>query len=93
MRANRERIQANVQGGDAQSLLSVVGDVARDKALHLSRLQPEGEASVTVVMDDEEFDKIIGFVDILEREHQLAVRQVSIDRKSAGRASARLVIQ
>lgn len=93
MRANRDRIQANVQGGDAQSLLSVVGDVAHDKTLHLSRLQPEGEGSVTVVMDDEEFDKIVGFVDILEREHQLAMRQVSIDRKSAGRASARLVIQ
>ena len=93
MRANRERIQANVQGGDAQSLLSVVGDVAREKSLHLSRLQPEGEGSVTVVMDDEEFDKIVAFVDILEREHQLAMRQVSIDRKSPGRASARLVIQ
>ena len=93
MRANRDRIQANAQGGDAQSLLSVVGDVARDKALKLSRLQPEGEGSVTVVMDDEEFDKIVGFIDILEREHQLALRQVSIDRKSAGRASARLVIQ
>ena len=93
LRSNRDRVQANVQGGDAQSLLSMVGDVARDKALHLSRLQPEGEGSVTVVMDDEEFDKIVGFVDILEREHQLAMRQVSIDRKSAGRASARLVIQ
>jgi hypothetical protein len=44
-------------------------------------------------MDDEEFDRIVRFVDVIEREHGLALRQVTIDRKAPGRASARLVIR
>ena len=95
MRANQRRLQASgsPESGGAQSLLTIVGDVARGQQLQLSRFQPESEGSVTVVMDDEEFDKIVRFVDVLEREHGLAMRQVTIDRKAAGRASARLVIQ
>lgn len=96
MRANQRRLQAGgspASSGGAQSLLTIVGDVARGQQMQLSRFQPESEGSVTVVMDDEEFDKIVRFVDVLEREHGLAMRQVTIDRKAEGRASARLVIQ
>ena len=95
MRTNERRLQAggSPAAGGAQSLLTIVGDVARGQSLRLSRLQPEGEGSITVVMDDEEFDRIVRFVDVIEREHGLALRQVTIDRKAPGRASARLVIR
>ncbi len=95
MSDNARRLQAggSPASGGAQSLLTIVGDVARGQQLRLSRLQPEGEGSITVVMDDEAFDNIVRFIDVLEREHGLAMRQVTIDRKAPGRASARLVIR
>ena len=93
MRANQDRVRATGGAGNSQSLLMVIGDAARDLQVHLSRFQPESSGSVTVVMDDEEFDKVVRFVDVLEREHQLVVRQVSIDRKAPGRASVRLEIR
>ena len=79
--------------GPGESLLAVVGSVARELGLTLSRFQPEGAGGVSVVLQDEEFDKVLRFVDRLEARHGLTVRQFSFDRKSPGHVAARLVIQ
>ena len=82
-------------GGRApgESLLAVVGNVARELGLTLSRFQPEGAGGVSVVLQEEEFDKVLRFVDSLESRHGLTVRQFSFDRQSPGHVTARLVVQ
>lgn len=80
--------------GRGQSLLAVVGDVARELGLTLSRFQPEGEGGVSVVLQNEEFDKVLRLVDRLEARHGLTVRQFSFDKQTTpGRVTARLVVQ
>lgn len=96
MHANQAQAQASSAGqgrAPGTSLLAVVGDVARELGLTLSRFQPEGADGVSVVLQNEEFDNVLRFVDRLEAHHGLTVRQFSFDRQAAGRVTARLVIQ
>ena len=92
--ARQSSTQRAGAAGAGESLLAVVGNVARELGLTLTRFQPEGAGGVSVVLQEEEFDKVLRFVDRLESRHALTVRQFSFDRQSSpGHVTARLVIR
>ena len=89
----RQSSSRGAGGGAGDSSLAVVGNVARELGITLTRFQPEGDSGVSVVLQEEEFDKVLRFVDQLESRHGMTVRQFSFDRQSPGHVTARIVIR
>lgn len=77
-----------------QSLLSVVSSVARSVSINPSRLQPEGGDSVSVWFEGVAFSQLMQWLEKLEYERGITVKQLSIEKRDQpGQVSARLVLQ
>ena len=81
---------------DGRSLLTLVDQTARAAGLGaaLKRVTPQGEDRLGVQFDAVEFDKLIPWLGALERDHHIAIINLSVDRATAtGLVNARLIVQ
>jgi general secretion pathway protein M len=81
---------------DGRSLLTLVDQTARTAGLGaaLKRVTPQGADRLSVQFDAVEFDKLVPWLGALERDHRIAIINLSVDRAAAaGTVNARLVVQ
>jgi general secretion pathway protein M len=92
--ANEARLRTAGQaapGRAGNTLLSTVANSAAMAGVQLTRVQPEAQDGVSVVIQDQEFNRVLLWLDELVSREQLAIRQLSIDsHASPGRVSARI---
>jgi general secretion pathway protein M len=80
---------------EGRSLLTLVDQTARAAGLGaaLKRVTPQGEDRLGVQFDAVEFDKLVPWLGALERDHRIVIVNLSVDRATAGRVNARLIVQ
>ena len=80
---------------DGRSLLTLVDQTARTAGLGpaLKRVTPQGENRLGVQFDAVEFDQLIPWLGQLERDHRVAIVNLSVDRVVAGRVNVRAIVQ
>jgi general secretion pathway protein M len=94
--ANEARLQAaGPATGERRAgtlLVSLVANSAAGAGIQITRVQPEGQGEgVSVVLQDQDFNQVLHWLDQLTRREQLTVRQLSIDgQANPGRISARI---
>ncbi len=88
------------QGGSApqqsrRSLLAVVDGSSKQAGIseQIKRMQPEGQKSVRLWMDDAPFDDLLRWLDQLEAQHGIRATAASIDRQDrSGTVKVRLTL-
>ncbi len=86
----------SVRPQDGRSLLAVVDQTAKRSGLGpgLKRLEPEGQASVKVWLEQVAFDQMVAWLTSLEQKNGLAVDTITIDRQDMdGRVNARMTLE
>ncbi len=81
---------------DGRSLLTLVDQTARTAGLKtaLKRVTPQGEDKLSAQLDAVEFDKLIPWLGMLERDHHLTIVNLSVDRTgAAGLVNARVILR
>ena len=80
---------------EGRSLLTLVDQTARAAGLGtaIKRVTPQGEDRLGVQFDAVEFDKLVPWLGALERDHRIVIVNLSVDRATAGRVNARLIVQ
>lgn len=74
-----------------QSLISVVGNSARNFDLELQRFEPRGEDQVNVWLDKVEFNQMMLWLETLREQSGIVVSQINVDRTDvSGQISARI---
>lgn len=92
-RAAAARSGRGGQTRSGQALLSTVADSARRSGLTLNRFQPEGSDALSVFLDEAPFGELVVWLERLEREQGIRVRQASVDASGrSGHVRARLVL-
>ncbi|MGB5062970.1 MAG: type II secretion system protein GspM, partial [Candidatus Competibacter sp.] len=79
-----------------RSLLTLVDQTARTAGLKtaLKRVTPQGEDKLSAQLDAVEFDKLIPWLGMLERDHHLTIVNLSVDRTgAAGLVNARVILR
>lgn len=78
-------------GAAAQgSLLTLVANSAAEAGIQLTRVQPEANG-VSVVLQNQPFSEVLRWLAKLAEQHQVTIRQVSMDRQNApGIVNARI---
>ena len=78
-----------------QSLLSLVDQTARSSVIgsSLKRVEPEGEGSVKVWLEQAAFDDMISWLVALEQQHGLSVATITIERQAVGRVDANMTLR
>lgn len=93
--ANARAAAAAGQGGpDAGgALLPLVTQAADGAGVRLSRLQPEDNGAVSVILEQQPFDAVVALLAELEQRPGIAVQRASIDAyRTAGLVNAQLRI-
>ncbi|MCG5536827.1 type II secretion system protein GspM [Ectothiorhodospira mobilis] len=96
VRAGRGQEETPPTDRGERSLLGRVDATAREAGLagHLRRVQPDGEGTVRVWLDDAPFDAILQWLDPLQRRHGVRVGSLVVDRQAReGRVNARIVLE
>ncbi len=84
----RQSGQDQPSGG---SLLTLVSSAAKEEGIQLTRFQPEGNGGVSVVLQNQSFDVLMRWLDRLQQQDGVQVRQISVDRQeSDGLVNARI---
>lgn len=81
---------------DGRSLLTLVDQTARAAGLGgaLKRVAPQGSDKLSAQLDAVDFDQLVPWLSALERNHRVAVVNLSADRSAGpGRVNARVVLQ
>lgn len=94
----KARSVATTLGGDSsaglpqgQSLISVIGNSARNFDLELQRFEPRGEDQVNVWLDKIEFNQMMLWLETLREQSGIVVSQINVDRTDvSGQISARI---
>lgn len=97
MRLHENEAKAAGQRSDTAresgSLLTVVANSAAHAGLQLLRYQPEGSGGVSVVLQNQSFDALIGWIAELGQDNQVTVKQISIDAQTEpGLVNARIIL-
>lgn len=82
--------------GAGRSLLTVVDQTARGGQLgpSLKRIEPEGENSVKVWLEQAAFDEMMSWLVTLEQQYGVTVATITIERQAvAGRVDAHLTLR
>jgi len=93
MRATGLRARGERRG---RSLLALADETAREAGLGeaLERVEPTGERSVRVTMDDADFDVLARWIEGLSRQYGVDVVDLSAERAGGiGRVDARVTLQ
>ena len=88
MRANQQAARAAARnnataGRGSRSLIPVVTKAANAHELKLSRLQPESNGVISVILQQQSFNQIISWVAQLEENNGVAVQRASFDAQDA----------
>lgn len=76
-----------------QSLLSVVGGVAKTHGIELRRFEPEGDTRMRVWLEKVPFNQMLLWLDGLAKQYGIQVEQISVERSDApGIVTARLTL-
>jgi general secretion pathway protein M len=77
---------------ESGSLLTTVANSAAHAGIQLLRYQPEG-GGVSVVLQNQSFSALISWIDQLERDSHVSVKQISIDGQGQnGLVNARIIL-
>lgn len=82
--------------GNGDSLFATIDRSARATALAgaLQRVQPEGQQTVRVWLDNAQFDELVRWIGALEREHRIMVSVLTVERtQESGLVNARLTLE
>jgi general secretion pathway protein M len=94
--ANEARLAAagpTTGGRQSGTLLTTIANSAAASGIQLAHVQREGEEGVSVVVQDQEFNRVLQWLDLLTTREQLTIRQLSIDgQPNPGRVTARISI-
>lgn len=93
--APRLRDAGPARAAAGQSLFAVVDRSVRATPLGgaVQRLQPEGQASVRVWLENAAFDDLVRWLGTLEREHGVSPSAIAVERTdSAGLVNARVTL-
>lgn len=98
MQANETDARQTARGGagaaTTRSLLPVITRAANSHGLSLNRLQPEADGGVSVVLQSQPFNAMLGWLDELEQQHKVTVQRVSLDAEGKpGLVNAQLRLQ
>jgi len=99
VQANEARAREAARGagptsGREGSLLPLITRLANSRGLTLSRLQPEADGAVSVVLQAQPFNLLLQWLDDLERQHSVVVQRVSLDAEGRpGLVNAQLRLQ
>ena len=89
--ARKSRGITPIRGGEG--LLTIVSRTADNAQLKLTRFQPESNG-VSVVLQKQSFNDVLGWLDVLEKQEQVLVVQASVDADSlSGRVNARFSLR
>jgi general secretion pathway protein M len=81
---------------DGRSLLTLVDQTARAAGLGgaLKQVAPQGVDQLSAQLDAVDFNQLIAWLGELERDHFIAIVNLSVDRTSAtGRVNARVIVR
>jgi general secretion pathway protein M len=83
------------KAADGRSLLTLVDQTARAAGLGaaLKRVTPQDADRLSAQFDAVEFDKLLPWLGALERDHRIAIVNLSVDRAAAGLVNARVMVQ
>ena len=92
-----KRLNANaaVQTADNRSLLTLVDQTARAAGLGtaMKRVAPQGDDKLSAQLDAVEFDKLVPWIGVLERDYRVTLVSFSADRtETPGLVNARIVL-
>lgn len=77
-----------------QSLMAAVTSSTAQMGLTLKRYEPEGQEKLRVWLENQSFNKIMQWVDALQRQHGMSVVNVAIDAASQpGLVNAKIVLR
>lgn len=77
-----------------QSLMAVVTSSSSQMGLALKRYEPEGDDKLRVWLEDQSFNKMVRWLDSLQKQHGMSVVNVSVDAgKEPGVVTAKLVLR
>ena len=97
LKANETRARSAVeQGGNetTRSILPIVTRAAEARGLKVGRLQPESDGVVSVTLQDQAFNDLIGWIADLGDNQGITVVRASIDaQETAGLVNAQLRLQ
>jgi general secretion pathway protein M len=98
MHANEAAARAaGANGGGSKaagqgSLLTLVANSAAEAGIQLTRVQPEA-SGVSVMLQNQSFSEVLRWLSKMVEQHQVTIRQVSIDRQNApGIVNARVTL-
>ena len=95
----KQLLAAQRQGGSNRSsgsLLVIIERTAQSKNLksRLQKVQPEGEDSVRVWVENASFDQLIDWLALLENRNTIYVSEIIIERqKEPGRVNSRILLR
>jgi general secretion pathway protein M len=89
-KALRESAKGDQSTPDSGSLLTLVANSAQRSGIQLLRYQPEGSGGVSVVLQNQSFNTLIGWLADLAQ-NRVSVKQISIDDQTEpGMVNARI---
>ncbi len=94
--ARAQQLRGGVQAGRGQSLMTVVDQTAKNNNLRaaVKRIEPAGEHSVRVWIEQASFDTLASWLDELNRSHGVHVQLITLDREAGpGRVNARITLE
>ena len=98
MQANRSSVRSSGSGvsqlGPDQSLLGVANQTAKGYQLNFKRYQPLENNGLGLWMDGVSFNKVILWLERLDRRYGITVKEISVDRQEQqGVVNLRLVLE
>jgi general secretion pathway protein M len=92
---NQARLESAGRGGGSRAggslVPSAVANSAAAAGIQVTRVQPEGSDGVSVVIQDQDFNQVLMWLDQLTTREQFTIRQLSIDSQAnPGRVSVRI---
>lgn len=84
MQANEQRARAVAQGqgqggGAKRSLLPTVTSTAAGQGITLTRLQPEANGAVSIVIQGQPFNAVLRWLHQLQRSNGVSIQRISLD--------------
>lgn len=81
---------------DGRSLLTLIDQTARTAGMGtaLKQITPQSDDRLSARLDAVEFDKLLPWLSVLERDHPITLINLSVDRtETAGLVNARVILQ
>ncbi|MEM1436294.1 MAG: type II secretion system protein M [Pseudomonadota bacterium] len=79
LKENMSQIPTNPQAEGGNASLRVITETARTRGLKLSRVQPDGEGGINVVLQDQPFNAVLGLIAQLGENNGVTATRAAID--------------